>query len=224
MRLTVQEENYDVKGLENAINSYSPNMSPDTWRCELGSDGNYKVNTLRRMLDTSSSPEASAFVWPKEIPPKIICFAWRARLGRIPSATALQHRGIIVNSTTCSYCGNQAAENSDHILATCPFARNTLGGILNWCGLPHIDFSSVHEITDFAAGWGNCPKKRRKLTGICYGTIWNLWKARNDRVFNNKIISPSTLVDMTKAMLFVWYKHRGKEKDLRWNNWNICPL
>lgn len=31
--------------------------------------------------------------------------------------------------------------------------------IFKWCGLQAYQFNTITEVIDFAAGWGNCPKK-----------------------------------------------------------------
>ena len=31
--------------------------------------------------------------------------------------------------------------------------------VFKWCGIVAIQFNSVVEVLDFAAGWGKCPKK-----------------------------------------------------------------
>ncbi|KAL4566158.1 hypothetical protein LXL04_030268 [Taraxacum kok-saghyz] len=47
------------------------------------------------------------------------------------------------------------------------------------------------------------------LTTICYGVLWTLWKARNDRIFNNKLPSVSRTLDEVLSLVFLWFKHRG---------------
>lgn len=55
--------------------------------------------------------------------------------------------------------------------------------VFKLCGIFAIQFNSVVEALDFVAG--NCPK-RRLLLVICYGTLWNIRKARNDVYFSKK--------------------------------------
>lgn len=56
-----------------------------------------------------------------EIPIKVLCFVWRASLGRILAATELAKRGMVLESNICRLCRIDD-ETPDHILIRCPFA------------------------------------------------------------------------------------------------------
>nr|KAJ0204439.1 hypothetical protein LSAT_V11C500287950 [Lactuca sativa] len=108
----------------------------DKWMCLLTPDGRYTVEALRRRIDLNSHqsiilPQIS---WCKIIPIKVLCFTWRAGQGRIPSATALQHRGMNIDSTHCSSCIG-GVECVDHILIGCLYASYIREKIFEWCGI-----------------------------------------------------------------------------------------
>ncbi|XP_023761644.1 uncharacterized protein LOC111910085 [Lactuca sativa] len=154
-----------------------------TWVSSFVNDGKLCVAALRDRIERAYFPVCDGnFSWLKMIPLKVLGFIWRAKKSRIPSAAALNNRGVALESTVCGVC-NTTEETGDHILVTCSLARNVLRMILHRCGLPGMDFHSVSDIIDYASRWGNCPKKRRRLTTILFGAIWCLWKARNDRIF-----------------------------------------
>lgn len=67
-----------------------------------------------------------------------------------------------MDSIACGYCDHEE-ECVSHILAKCFFARIVMEWVFKWCGIVAIQFKSIVEVLDFAAGWGNCPKK-----GDCY--------------------------------------------------------
>ena len=195
------------------------------WRCNISNAGRYTVKCLRNKIDKKDPANLSKFDWVKEIPKKVLCFAWRAKMGRIPSAVALSRRGILNNNnTTCSFC-NQGEECADHILVNCTFAKTVLEWILKWCDIRGASFCTVSEILDYAAGWGNCPKKRRILQTIIQGTLWSIWKARNERLFGNRRIPPTVVADIVKSSVFLWVKYRrSKGETLNWTNWCINPF
>nr|KAJ0223035.1 hypothetical protein LSAT_V11C200066810 [Lactuca sativa] len=140
----------------------------------------------------------------------------RAKIGRFPSVMALQRRGVWLESTTCKYC-NHEEECGDHILVQCPFARLVMKWVFKWCGIHTDPFNTIAEVLNFATGWGNCPKKRRILQVICYGTLWSIWRARNDRLFNNQRISHTLLADRIKFIVFTWIKFkRTFARNMEW--------
>lgn len=88
-------------------------------------------------------------------------------------------------------------------------------------------FQSVHDIIDYASNWGNCPKKKKRVLDICYDTLWSIWKARNERIFNNKMVCATKVADITKSITFVWFKYRSDNGDLNWLDWinyRLCNL
>ncbi|CAH1427158.1 unnamed protein product [Lactuca virosa] len=97
----------------------------DYWHCSLTSDGSFIVKALRKLWDFSPPIANGKFTWLKEIPIKVMCFIWRARLGKIPSATALSSRGVVLETNLCSHCGTME-ESADHALVGCEYARLVL--------------------------------------------------------------------------------------------------
>ncbi|KAL7604733.1 hypothetical protein Lser_V15G15974 [Lactuca serriola] len=65
---------------------------------------------------------------------------------------------------------------------------SSCGGFLD--GVTAQNFNSVKEVIDFVANWGYCPKKMKLLIVIIYGALCNVWKARNDRLFKQRVLHP----------------------------------
>lgn len=87
--------------------------------------------------------------------------------------------------------------------------------MLNWCGILPRLFSGVNEVLGFARNRGDCPKKKETLTCILYGTLWSLWKARNDQIFRGESSKPAKIVDFIKATIFTW-KNTGDKQVIKW--------
>ncbi|CAI9265424.1 unnamed protein product [Lactuca saligna] len=142
-----------------------------TWVSSFARDGRFCVAALRERIERASFLVCDGISpWIKLVPLKVFGFIWRAKQSRIPSAEALKTRGVTMDPTICGAC-NMTDETGDHILATCTLARDVLRMILHWCGLPETDFHSVSDIIDYASRWGNCPKKRNRLTAILFDII-----------------------------------------------------
>ncbi|CAI9295967.1 unnamed protein product [Lactuca saligna] len=193
----------------------------NSWTCSLTGDGSYQVCALRQVLDVNNSIDERKLWWIKEVPIKVTCFVWRAKLGRIPTTSALSTRGISLPSTSCCQCGHND-ENDIHVLVQCPFAKTVLKEIFHWCQIVLVDFQSVNEVLDYASNWGNCPKKKRRLMAIRYGTLWSIWKTRNERVFNNRKMCATKVVDIIILSTFLWFKDRnGKMMSYGQNGFHI---
>nr|KAJ0192616.1 hypothetical protein LSAT_V11C800391510 [Lactuca sativa] len=191
----------ELDRLNRSIAKFRIKSGSDKWTCPLDKEGRYTVASLRMKIDNihiNNSVQCKVN-WSRTIPLKVICFIWRAALGRIPSAIALQHSGIHIESTLCGSCiGEQ--ECVDHILVKCPYAYKVREQIFLWCGIDLCTAHSVGDLLKSAATWGRCPIKRECFMAICYGMIWALWKHRNNRLFQKVFYAPSIVVENVKAM------------------------
>lgn len=142
---------------------------------------------------------------------------------KIPSAVALKCKGVDIENDNCGACVNRL-ECSDHILVQCPFACEVRKIIFNWCGLQQVEFSSVGELIIFAENWGSNPRKAIRFLNICHGLIRNLWKLRNERVFNGVFHTPIYGAGAIKSMVYFWTKYRGNEGIGDWDNWTASPF
>lgn len=138
-------------------------------------------------------------------------------------ATGLAKRGVQIDEIHCGLCLDME-EIAQHVFITCSYARVLWEWILKWC---HVNFprgNSVGDITKFARSWGQCARKWRIMTCICYGMITWLWKARCERLFKKIRILPTMVVDNIQSMVFVWLKHRILNYPIKWTDWSIYPF
>ncbi|KAL7607598.1 hypothetical protein Lser_V15G19622 [Lactuca serriola] len=93
-------------GLDPIVSTLSSDVSGihlrtglDYWSCRLNADGRYSVCSLKKIVDSmyGNVPDTLDMVWSNVIPIKVSCFIWRAVQDRIPTALALEKRGIMVN-------------------------------------------------------------------------------------------------------------------------------
>ncbi|KAK2421555.1 cyanogenic beta-glucosidase [Trifolium repens] len=145
-------------------------------------------------------------IWKSLAPSKVCGFAWQAILDRIPSRFNLSRRGVIKppESKDCAFC-RLVEEKSQHLLLQCDFASGVWYAIFNWLGFVYI--SPPNLLISFAAMSGLGVSKRRKkgLMLLWQVVLWSIWKARNDRLFNNKEASVNEVVDSIKHISWKWY-------------------
>lgn len=198
------------------ISNQSVHDSNACWKCKITSDGRYTVAALRKVIDHNPMVDTpSVVLWRKEVPAKVLCFVWRAAAGCIPTAEALEQRGICIPNPICKACGH-AREEADHVLINCPLAAKVWTDIWRWCNVQAPVISSIEELLVFVGEWGGCTKRRFMLNAICCGVLWCLWKARNDLVFNSKLSSSSRVMEDIISLVFLWFTHRGKMGNCNW--------
>lgn len=153
----------------------------------------------------------------------MLCFVWRARLGKIPSALELIKKGVHINSLNCQTWGNNT-KCSNHLLVSCLMAEQVINTILNWCGLTIQRFESVMEIVTFACKQGKNRKKQKVLCSIIFCVLWCIWRARNELVYKGIKTSSTAIVDIVKSMVFVWLKHKSSKGSLDWKSLDFFSL
>lgn len=100
-------------------------------------------------------------------------------------------------------------ENQEHVLLHCNWARvlwfshpmglqtgAIQGRISQWL----MDVFSKHEQDDVAQ--------------ILY-CLWAVWRARNDRIFNNKLMDPATCVSLALSQLVEWQDQQDGDGSAR---------
>ncbi|XP_022020167.1 uncharacterized protein LOC110920252 [Helianthus annuus] len=149
------------------------------------------------------------FEWNNWVPKKVGMVAWRAEMERLPTRCALAARNISVQNRTCVMCGNDD-ETSEHIFVSCQFAQLIWQNVATWCTIPPIiafeikDLLTLHEICSGSA------KKIKALYAVILVTLWNIWKSRNEAVFQQKIPNTTKILDEIKALAYLWVKNRSK--------------
>nr|GEY00640.1 RNA-directed DNA polymerase, eukaryota [Tanacetum cinerariifolium] len=77
----------------------------DRWVWDLNGEGVFCVKDVQNLLDDVFLPKAPiATRWIKRVPIKIIVFAWKVHLDRLPTRVNLHHRGVLVLDTSCPIC------------------------------------------------------------------------------------------------------------------------
>jgi hypothetical protein len=161
----------------------------------------YSARSLYRFMTNGGVTDSRMMIiWKCSIPLKVKIFLWMATHDRIQCAVQLKKKKWS-GQEECFMCGK--LETSDHILFQCPiavflwsFMRNCLG----WATSPTSCDSLFREIVERCRG-----KKQGVTLFICAGALWSIWKARNDVVFNKRMLStPEALIHKTIMMLKTW--------------------
>jgi hypothetical protein len=154
-------------------------------------------------------------LWKIDVPSKIHVFGWRLLLDRLPTRSALNHRGILLNSDglPCIFYLSHV-EDRGHLFFSCSFSKGIWEAFYNWLGK---SFSTGVE------GWNNYSRfgdlvKVKKGGGrvshlICLATSWSILKLRNNVIFTSVLPDASILLNDIKY--FAWLSSRYGRKKIR---------
>ena len=117
---------------------------------------------------------------------KIQHFLWRALNNALPVAELI-HRGMEVEPS-CKVCGE--LETIDHVLLHCSFAQRTWELAPTQLASGHaLPSNSLQQLLSLVPKVLNLPPSGLTCSPLSPWIIWNLWTARNKRIFENKIYS-----------------------------------
>ncbi|XP_055960155.1 uncharacterized protein LOC130014976 [Mercurialis annua] len=143
-------------------------------------------------------------IWKEKLPPRIQFFIWLLARDRISSNDALVRRGVLnYNQLACSYCAK--VESNIHIVLHCSFAWRFWSLLLNKC---NVIWVTPLSLQDFYTQWISLSAGRyRNLWKLFwfFGT-WNLWKARNRRVFQDEMEDVHSLVFLSICKAVDFYR------------------
>ncbi|KAL4291112.1 hypothetical protein GQ457_14G017520 [Hibiscus cannabinus] len=170
-----------------------------------------ELSSVMHSFDLSSDLIGAFRVWDVGVPPKIQCFLWFVLLGRLPNLAMLSDCGIDIGrvSLACVFCG-QGRDEIEHIFYSCRLAGMVWDFFFSWWHvlvvLPSCFMDFIFQGVDsFFSGY----LRHWWLIG-CVAVLWSLWLARNEAIFNSKVVSFSEICFLLKFCAFHW--------------WWACPL
>ncbi|XP_050207350.1 uncharacterized protein LOC126656754 [Mercurialis annua] len=147
-------------------------------------------------------------VWKTAIPPRIQFFFWLLARDRISSKANLLRIGMLSrNQSLCSLC--LLEETSMHIILHCQYAWSAWSFILE---LANIAWVVPASLDDFFFQWYFIVKKKYRSLWqlIWFFTIWEFWKARNRKLFQDELLDFKSLVYSSICKAVEFYKSHNK--------------
>ncbi|PWA86778.1 alpha carbonic anhydrase 7 [Artemisia annua] len=191
----------------------------DDWGWNMEGHSVYSVKESKQwLLGPVNRDESYRYKWCKWLPIKCNIFMWRANVDRIPTMTALRRRNIVVGDGWCALCG-EAEETTDHIFTACSVASGVWGGISSWCKISPLFMFSIKDVLQSSNHLDGSKTRKEVIYGLLILTCWCLWKARNDKIFNNREANVVQIVSDVKVLGFLWYSSRFKEGKVDWKGW-----
>ncbi|XP_071709257.1 uncharacterized protein [Rutidosis leptorrhynchoides] len=170
------------------------------------SKGVYNVADGIRIILNSGNlviPEWPKVVWNNNVPSKVALFHWLALKNSIPVRDVLSRRHILSvdQSTFCAWCLNEV-ETIDHLLMHCSWSSKIWTDLFRWWNFRWVLPESILLFSfDWYNGMGIKANKFWRLIGPA--TMWAIWIARNDYIFNGKYTCRSVIVCNIKLKTFL---------------------
>jgi hypothetical protein len=152
--------------------------STDTWIYQWG-NATYSSSKVYK-LAFQNLPEHPVFswLWKSKCTPRVKFFAWLVLVDRLNTKTMLRRRNLYAEDDAhCILCTGRIDEDLDHLFFDCPFSKSCWEKIgMQW----NTDLSLYPRLAH-ARQQQNIPF----FMEIVVIASWEIWKLRNDKVFNS---------------------------------------
>jgi len=116
-------------------------------------------------------------------------------------------------------------ETSSHLILHCNLFDSVWNHILQWIGVYAVMLVSVVDHFVQFSYFGGAAKLRRSiLQVIWFATAWEIWKERNERIFNAHESSIMQVVDKIKSVTFRWLKVKFTSLPFNYYGWWLSPF
>ncbi|XP_045809826.1 uncharacterized protein LOC123904180 [Trifolium pratense] len=116
-------------------------------------------------------------------------------------------------------------EDCAHLFFSCHFSNGVWYKVLSWLqnSLP-LGAAGIDHFMAFGELF-NVKDKGRIRHLVWLATTWNLWKVRNNVIFNGDILDASALLEEIKLTSWLWFSRRfGRKACIPFSSWCLDPL
>ncbi|KAL0916751.1 hypothetical protein M5K25_014286 [Dendrobium thyrsiflorum] len=133
----------------------------------------------------------SNYLWHKRYALRHSAYAWMAILGKLKTADILSTRGINIPAA-CPFC-LEANETHNHLFFECDFSYSIIRTLLPWLEF-FLMRPNILQLFDYVAGFQNFNEEEKSFCFLTLcGTIYYIWRERNNRRFSVSWKSPNTI-------------------------------
>ncbi|PWA49539.1 reverse transcriptase zinc-binding domain-containing protein [Artemisia annua] len=211
--------NIELSRLESMMDGIFLSDEVDKWSWIGNKHKEFSVKVVKDFLN-SVHDYSNRFVlsWSKWVPKKCNIFMWRVGLDRIQTASALRRRNCNIPSPFCGLC-EEYEENVDHLFCHCVMASQVWYRLSRWCKISPLFMFSVKDLFGLHKSVGLDKKKKKVFKGLVFITCWCLWRARNEKRFQNGTVTGEKIIQNVKSLGFLWFRNRTKGSSISWIDW-----
>jgi len=164
-------------------------------------------------------------LWHKQVPLKVMLFAWRLFRDKLPTKDNLLRRGVIPLDSRLCIVGCNSLETTTHLFLHCSTFGSVWQYLLRWLGfLTTLPLGVIDHFNQFFLDDGTVKARGAILQVIWFATTWEIWKERNNRLFNGKQSSILQVVDKIKSLAFMWLKEKYPTLPFNLHAWWLSPF
>lgn len=166
--------------------------------CKMNRSKSFSVRSLYHLSNFGGVlDQACAAIWKCSAPNKNKIFAWLWVKGRIKVRSVLMKQQILA-SDECPF-GCSTSESALHLAVLCPRSAT----IFQLLGLNVSNFQTMSDL--FTIGKISClPDKKNAWDLVLIAIPWNIWIARNRKVFDDHNIHPVVVARQCRGTLKLW--------------------
>ena len=186
------------------VQSVQLTEEPDTIRWKWTSHGDYSAKTAYNIQFAGSHSQfQGSTIWKAGAEGKHKFFAWLLVQSKLLTADNLSKRQWPCDPM-CSLC-SQEQETADHLILHCCFAKEVWHLMARWTQ----NLVKIPDMGSSVATWWQqeltgLPKKlRRTKAALLMYTAWNLWKERNQRIFEHNRAIATRVFQEIKAEISI---------------------
>ena len=143
---------------------------------QLENKGVYSTSSLYHVINFRGViPVFIPALWKLNVPPRVHVFLWLLSHNKIMTKDNLRKRQII-KPEECLFCSDK--ESVQHLMFECIVAKNI------WAIISETFAVNIGTSFESVARYWVSNSKNSALNSVCAAVMWNLWKFRNDLVFN----------------------------------------
>jgi len=161
----------------------------------------------------------------KGVPLKMLVFVWWLFHNRLTTKDNLIHLGIIHNDSQLCVNGCDDPEMASNLFLDCCCFGSIWYLVRKWLGISGVDHADItNHFIQFSNIVGRSKARRSIMQLISFSCTWEIWKERNNKIFNNNECSTIQLLEKIKARSFWWMKANHTTISFSHHNWWLSPL
>jgi len=231
-QLFVWEEQLVEELLEDLV-GVTWRIEEDRWRWNLEEGGAFSVKSaylkLERLILTEDSwshesKRVFSRLWKSPAPSKVLAFSWKVFHKRLPTRDNLRFRNVLTAEVpiSCVMCDSEV-ETAHHLFLHCEVATNVWKAIMRWFDCSFLMPSDFFIHWECWSGMERNKKIRKGLWLVWNTSIWVIWRARNDKIFNNLNWEVGEIIEEIQVLSWCWLLSRIKTSVCMLYEWKWNP-